>query len=187
MLGVAASAKAHMHAEEQDSECERHIRSASPQLQALLDEAVERSATLRSIKDQIDRSNLIVYLAHHMFTTTGINGRLVFLGEAGGRRYVLVQIACLRTRNDQFGILGHELRHAAEIAAASSVVDSRSMAEHYASIGFVARQWPHGIAFESQSAADAGLQVQREVLGASPSSAGGRRASPDRRTPPPIP
>jgi hypothetical protein len=143
-----------------------HIRTTSPELRSLVDDSMERSSTFRALVGQIDASNVIVYLAHTLFKPAGPDGRLVFMGTAGGRRYVLIQIACLHTRVDEFAILGHEIQHAAEVAAAPSIVDSASLARHYQTIGFIARQWQHGVAFETRAATDSGAQVQREVLDA---------------------
>lgn len=151
-------------ADEPETTFETHIRALSPALRSMVDESAERSPSFRALVDQIDASNVIVYLNYNLFRTQNIDGRLTFLGAAGGRRYVMIQIAALRTRVDQFAILGHELRHATEVAAAPSVVDTKSLARHYATIGFVAREWQYGLAFETDSAVDVGSRVQREVL-----------------------
>jgi hypothetical protein len=151
-------------ADEPVTTVETHIRALSPALRSLVDESIERSPSFRSLVEQIDASNLIVYLNYYLFRTQNIDGRLTLLGAAGGRRYVMIQIASLRTRVDQFGILGHELRHATEVAAAPFIVDSPSLARHYATIGFLARQWQQGMAFETTSAVDVGSRVQHEVI-----------------------
>ena len=143
---------------------ESHIRATSPALQSLVDESIERSPAFRALVEQINASNVVVYLRHHLLGSAGPDGRLMFVGAAGGRRYVLIQIGCLHTRIDEFAILAHELQHAAEVGAAPSIVDAASLARHYTAIGFVARQWQHGIAFETSAAKDAASLVQQEVI-----------------------
>ncbi len=143
---------------------ESHIRATTPALQALVDESGERSPAFRALVEQINASDVVVYLKYYLFSPAGPDGRLIFVGTAGGRRYVMVQIGCLHTRVDEFAILAHELQHAAEVAAAPSIVDAASLAQHYATIGFVARQWQHGIAFETGAAKEAGSLVQQEII-----------------------
>jgi hypothetical protein len=65
-------------------------------------------------------------------------------------------------RNQLLGLLGHELQHAAEIAAEPAVLDDRSLSALYRRIGF--RSGPAtGDHFDSDAAIDAGDRVTREA------------------------
>jgi hypothetical protein len=153
-----------LRAEERDTARGVRLRTGSPRLRSLIDESAERSPAFRSLVDEIAASNVIVYLDYHLFRDTEGDGRLLFLGAAGGRRYVLLQIACLRRRIDEFAILGHELRHAAEVAAAPAIVDARSMARHYVIIGMLAHETQGRQCYETRAAKEIGRRVQDEVL-----------------------
>jgi hypothetical protein len=59
-------------------------------------------------------------------------------------------------------MLGHELRHAVEVAGAPWVLDESSLAEEYRRIGFPSGG-RNGAAFESRAAIDAGERVLREL------------------------
>jgi hypothetical protein len=86
-------------------------------------------------------------------------GRLTFMAASGGRRYVNVRIACGLNPDEQIAALGHELRHAVEIADAPSVVDVASLGELYRRIGFASHGVPHGLGFESRAAIDTARRV----------------------------
>jgi hypothetical protein len=96
-------------------------------------------------------------MSSHLF------GRLTLLGAAGERRYVNVRIACLLTDAQQIAALGHELRHAVEIADAPSVVDDASLAAEYRRVGFASRAVRNGAGYESQAAIDAASRVWTEL------------------------
>jgi hypothetical protein len=90
-------------------------------------------------------------------------GRLTLLGAGGERRYVKVRIACMLTVAQQIAALGHELRHAVEIADAPSVVDNASLAAEYRRVGFASSVTRRGDGFESRAAIDAARQVWAEL------------------------
>jgi hypothetical protein len=141
-----------------------HVRSGSPELIALVDQASRRSPRVRDLIDELEQSDVVVYLRFRSFDTTSLDGRLTFLSKAGGRRYVVVELACGRIRLAQIATLGHELQHAVEIARAPSVVDAKTMASHYARIGTRMDSSEHGQTFETQDARDTGTCVRREML-----------------------
>ena len=80
-------------------------------------------------------------------------------------RYVLVEIACPMSEAAAIAILGHELRHALEIASAPSVVDERSLEQLYTQIGFSPCLKAGGFSdFETEDALDAGERVHHELF-----------------------
>ena len=138
-----------------------HVRTTSPALRTLIDAGIERSPTFRDLVDQLEASDVVVYVSFKMFDEADIAGRIQFVGSAGGRRYLqifvapLADVACI-------AILGHELRHAVEIAAAPSVVDAASLAQCYARIGF--KVAPHADRFDTHDAVECGRRVLREAM-----------------------
>ena len=140
-----------------------HVRPESVDMQAVLDTAVARSATVRALVEQVQQSDVVAYLRFTRFDAATLEGRTRFIAKAGGRRYVLVEIACGRTSRVQLEILSHELRHVVEVAAAPAVVDTATLSAHYARIGMrTAHDW-HRETYETQTALDTAAQVRREL------------------------
>jgi hypothetical protein len=95
-----------------------HVRSLSAGALELVAMGGARSALIRSFLDHLEASDLVVYVDLRWFADTRI-GQLVFMGTAHDTRYVVIQIARGRILLDQLAALGHELRHAIEVADAS--------------------------------------------------------------------
>lgn len=78
-----------------------------------------------------------------------VQGKLIFVTAAGGVRYLRIRLACTLTGVRQIAMLGHELRHAVEVANAPWVLDESSLADEYRRIGFPSRDGSNATAFES--------------------------------------
>jgi len=142
----------------------RQIRTTDARLRRLLEEGLRTSPTFRTLVARLQASDVVVYLRCDGDFTSSTDGRLTFVSTAGGYRYVVVRMARL-PRERQIAIMAHELRHAVEIADAPEVVDGHSLAREYKRIGYVNRRTElPGIAFDSQAAVQAGIQVLRELL-----------------------
>jgi hypothetical protein len=87
-------------------------------------------------------------------------GHISLMAAAGGRRYLRLSLDPRYGGWQQTAMLGHELRHALEIADAPSAIDQESVASLYRRIGFSTDDR----CFESAAAIDAGRQVHAEVL-----------------------
>jgi len=142
-----------------------HVRPESNDARALLDELTARSPTARALVDELDRSTVVVYVRHRMFTSTVLTGRLGLVPSDGETRYVIVDVACGRPRLDALITLGHELQHAVEVGRAPAIVDGASLAEHYRRIGMRTSGATEPLMFETQAAIDMGSIVRRELLG----------------------
>jgi len=140
-----------------------HVRSIDRRLRTEIDEGLARSAYFRGLVARLDASDVIVYVESECTMSKRIFGRLVFMGAGGGRRYVQVRIACMLNDQEQIAALGHELRHAVEIADAPAVVDLASLAAEYRRIGFPSHGVPRGAGFESHAAIDAAQAVWAEL------------------------
>ena len=140
-----------------------HVRTMDRRLRSVIDEGLARSASFRGLVARLDGSDVIVYVEPECPMTSRLIGRLTLLGAGGDRRYVNVRISCMLTVTQQIAALGHELRHAVEIADAPSVVDDASLAAEYRRVGFASRVMGRGDSYESRAAIDAAHQVWAEL------------------------
>ncbi len=97
--------------------------------------------------------------------TRSTDGRLTFVSAAGGVRYVHIRVARLASADVQIALIGHELRHAVEIADAPGVIDGDSLAREYERIGFLNARQIAGTSYDSDAAVEAGYQVLRDLTG----------------------
>src|SRR5437762_12240983 len=93
-----------------------HIRPETADARALLDELIARSPTAHRLVDHLQESDVIVYVRYRWFPTDAINGHIGMAAAHARPRYLIIELACRRTRLQQLETLGHELRHAVEIA-----------------------------------------------------------------------
>ncbi len=140
-----------------------HVRTMDKRLRSVIDEGLARSASFRGLIARLDGSDVIVYVAPECPMSSRLFGRLTLLGMGGDRRYVNVRISCMLPVAQQIAALGHELRHAVEIADAPSVVDNASLAAEYRRVGFASRAVRRGDGYESRAAIDAAHQVWAEL------------------------
>lgn len=149
---LAASSRAH-------ADDIRRIRS-NAHLQAVLDEMAGRSPRLVAILRTIDDSDVIVHVTCERFNTSLLDGRTLWVSATRDARYLRVQIDCQLPKARLVTILAHELQHVTEVAADPGVVDERSFARLFRTIGFstcsVRAQ------FETDAAVAAGERVLRE-------------------------
>jgi hypothetical protein len=148
------------HAREADGD---HVRALDSRVRAAIAGGIEGSPLFRDLVAQLDASDVIVYVESDPLMPERLQGRLTFVSSAGGRRYVMVRIACAIRGAQQIAILGHELQHAVEIARAPSVVDEPSLAAEYRRIGFSSRVMRQGAGFDSRAAIEAGQRVWHEM------------------------
>lgn len=141
-----------------------HVRPQSRDAQHFVEEAVAASPTVRELMARLDESDVIAYLRFRVFAEIGFEGRLRFLTASGGQRFVVIELACVRTRVDQITTFGHELHHALEIAAAPSIVSVPTLAAYYERIGTETGGVPGGRTFETRSARVTAAIVRKEVF-----------------------
>ena len=144
----------------------QRVRSSSPYLKLLITSGVERSPTFRDIVERLEASDLIVEVECGRFTSSMLAGRTALLAALPGVRYVLVEVGCPLSSAPALATIGHELRHALEIASARWVVDDETLALFYTEIGFpnrAAKMASYG-QFETSDALDAGERVHHELF-----------------------
>jgi hypothetical protein len=138
----------------------RHVRTTNKPIQSMLRRGFAQSPTFSALLARLERSDLIVYLEEVPRLPGALEGRLLMLPPAHGTRYVRIQIALRGSPSDSIAVIGHELRHAVEIADATSVVDEQSLAALYRRIG-VDRG---NNLFDTIEAQETGKQVLKELV-----------------------
>jgi hypothetical protein len=141
-----------------------HVRSSEPDILAALREGIEGSVTFHRLVDALNHSDVVVYVTAGR-QASGNVAHLSFLSAAGGRRYLRVSLDPRVSVSVRAALLGHELRHALEIAEDPSVVDERTLAALYHRIGFE-RGGRAEQSFDTDSAIHAGRQIQWELTDA---------------------
>jgi hypothetical protein len=150
--------------------CPAHTRAADKPPHIRLEAGLEpvmtdglRSPTFQALVTGIEESNLIVYVRCKAFDDPLLDGRLSLMGATPESRYVVIELACSRPRFAQSVTLGHELRHANEVASAPAVVDSASFKHLYDRIGFRLSGAPGAARYDTNAAINTGWQVRREL------------------------
>jgi hypothetical protein len=179
-LGAAGIATAMIAADTVDRRTERECASALPRLPPgrvrgtdeprvrpkdllaaeLLLEGLQRSPTLRKLVDDLQESDVVVYISVRPFLRDRI-GSLHWLTAAANLRYLHASIGPAPSRLAWLAAIGHELQHAREVADAPEVVDGAAFAGFYGRIGERVRA--DGDAWDTQAAFETGVRIRREV------------------------
>src|SRR5215475_12025892 len=104
-----------------------HIRSSDSNVLALFTDGMSRSATFRQLVEELDNSDVVVYVDVKTTRQT-LGGYLAHnVVVAGAYRYVHVAVDVHGANGRLVPLLAHELQHAIEVAQDSSVRDEVSM------------------------------------------------------------
>jgi hypothetical protein len=128
-LSAAGSAPAHPWT---------HTRPVTPGAASLLAEAAGRSPVVTSLLQDLEGTDVVVYLSDALSGSPGApRAYLSFVAYAAGTRYLLIHVDRWRLQPAERAIwLGHELEHALEVAAAPEVRDAGTLADLYRRIGW---------------------------------------------------
>jgi hypothetical protein len=140
---------------------DRHVRAFDRRVTSALSDGARRSETFRELLASLDGSDVIVYVEQSHDLPATLQGRLLLSSTSASFRYVRIQVRAMQPPDELIAIIGHELRHALEIAHAPQVRDEASMRTHYERIG-AGRS--HTMGFETREAQDAGRRVRQELL-----------------------
>ena len=127
----------------------------------LLKDAVDQSAIVEDLLEQIERTDLVVYLMDSMpGVFTGPKSSMVFLSGDTSSRYLLIRLDQMRLpQPERIAALAHELHHALEVAAAPEVKGASDMAGLYRRIGWETSKGR----FESRGAQAISLRVFKQL------------------------
>jgi len=136
------------------------IRPLQNETAAVIATGLRRSATFRALVEEIERSDVVVYVYATPHLSRYVGGGLDFVGASSKMRFLKVVLRFDLTPTEMVWILGHELQHAAEIARHPAVRSPEAFHRFYVEIGM------HGAldhTFETSDAQDIGQQVRREL------------------------
>jgi hypothetical protein len=108
------------------------VRALDGRAAATLREGLARSATFRELASALENSDLVVYVEIGSLRTHSV---LSFMAATSGGRVVRISLDFRDTEPFMIEWLGHELRHAVELAAAPNVRDQESLRQLYQRIG----------------------------------------------------
>jgi hypothetical protein len=134
------------------------VRAEDPALSTLIREAIDQSATFRRLVQEIQSTDGIVFVVRGQ-CGHGVRACLVlWMAAAGPNRMLRVVVDSTRRADiETMASLGHELRHALEVLAHSSVRTGGGMFQLYSHRGTV-----QGV-FETEEAIEAGDAVYVEL------------------------
>jgi hypothetical protein len=114
----------------------RRVRIMTPHLAGAVSDGLRRSPTFGAIVRALEDTDVIVQVVWLPHLPRGIDAQLVMMKGGGDFRYLRIHLGFTRRGDDLIALLGHELLHALEIAAAPEVRNEQALAAYYARIGF---------------------------------------------------
>lgn len=145
------------------SASDRRVRSTDRYIIELLHQGVARSRTFAELVTALNATDVIVYIERVPTLPTTLAGRLLLLPIAGNQRYLRIQVRGALSPIELIALIGHELRHALEIAEHPSVRDESAMLTLYQRIGHPSAGALH--TFDTHAAQTAGRRVRMELAG----------------------
>jgi len=147
-----------------------HVRGASAEAQALVADGLRRSETIRSLVAALEASDVIVYV-DMVYVARGPVAATSLTTANAAVRMLRVRISPILDADRALEILGHELQHAAEIAADARVRDAASLRAHSEAVGWATDA--SNDHFETKAAVSAERLVRCDLAGR-PCADGGR-------------
>ena len=123
---------------------------------SLLEEGLRRSSTIGRLVAAIQASDVVVILA--LTNDRSARGRTQFSSAQAGVRIVITTISAFLIQDERLAVLGHELQHVCEIAAAPEVRDDEAVRKLFVRIGD-RTSWSRD-SYETAAA----VEIERRVL-----------------------
>ena len=137
---------------------DHRVRSNNTAIVTLIEQASERSATFRQLLDTLNAGDSMVYVKEGD-CPHGVRACFTSVTIAGSRRVMWVTVDTRKAEWDLMGSIGHELRHAIEVAGDPTVTSNSAMYFFYVAHGTRGGRK----AFETRAATDTGNAVRAEV------------------------
>jgi hypothetical protein len=138
-----------------------HLRATNQASGALLADAQQKSATVRELVNKLEQSNVVAYVnvtpLDKGTPTSGLN----YVGSSSVQRFVLITIADDASADRRIELLGHELQHAADVAATKWVTSDVQFQRYISMIGWRDSTTARG--YETAAANATERQVRRDV------------------------
>jgi len=149
------------------------VRPLSSIMRTVLNDAVERSATIVRLIDELQAYDVIVFVDMAMEPLSRLGATSIMNAGPSGRMLRIIVNARMSPAR-RIEILGHELQHALEIARAAEVTDSLSFRNYYLRTGYQVGD----SSFETDEARAVELQVRADLTTfARPAAPGSPKAS----------
>lgn len=132
----------------------------------LIAEGMANSVTFAGIASQLLTSNVIATVEPALQLQTGLSGYMAFITRTPTRRYVRIYFNPKLQRRQAIAIIGHELRHALEVASHPEVVNQATLRALYALVGH-----GEGDRWDSDGAVEAGHTILHELMSPPPTAA----------------
>jgi hypothetical protein len=136
-----------------------HVHIGDRLLNAIFERGMRGSVTFRSVVSRLDAAAIQVFVGCDALMPDNLSGRLIFLSNVSGVRYVRIGLRCALSSKQQLSYLAHELQHALEIGDNAEVTDLEGMESYYSDNGFRTHVPNTYLSFET----DAAIAVQRLV------------------------
>jgi hypothetical protein len=143
---------------------DRHVRAADKAMADVITAGLKRSGTFAHLVLALNRSDVIVYIETGRVLPTSIVGRLLLAAGPEGSRYLRIQVSGHPGSNDMIALVGHELRHALEVAESPQVRDEAGLIALYERIGHPTSTGAMH-QYDTHAAQDAGRRVKAELKG----------------------
>ena len=140
---------------------DRRVRSTDPHILELLHKGVARSKTFAELVTALNTTDVIVYIERSATLPKTLAGRLLLLPLAGNQRYLRIQVRGDLSPVELISLIGHELRHALELAENPTVRDQSAMLSLYQRIGQPSTGALH--TYDTHAAQTAGRRVRMEL------------------------
>jgi hypothetical protein len=141
---------------------DRRVRAPDARMRSLLAEGFHRSPTFASLLTALNDSNVIVYIETTMTLPKETRGRITIVPLTGkDDRYLRIQIRHDLSKREAIALIGHEMRHALEIADATEVRDIGGLIKLYERIGH-SSGGEH--TYDTVAAQDTGRKILGELL-----------------------
>jgi len=138
------------------------VRSTDPEIKRVMALGIQRSPTFASLLAAVNMTDVIVYVERVSRLSTAISGRLMLVPVVHDQRYLRIQVRPGLTPDELIALIGHELRHALEVAADPTVRDQNALIKLYERIG------ENGFgnhSYDTRAAQDTGYKVRGELSG----------------------
>lgn len=135
------------------------VRGVGTEARQLLQEAVRTSPTVARLVEELQATDVIVNVELALLPKP-LNGMVQIAAATPRARYLRLTLRVPNGRPKTLATLGHELRHALEIAGMPEITDDATLARAYRRLG--ASGYRDG-AFETEAALESGRAVAREL------------------------
>lgn len=138
------------------------VRTTDKVIARLIEEGQRRSVTFADLVAAVNATDVIVYVQRVDNLPPVVGAQLVLVPVSTPQRYLRVQVRSTLPPTEIIALIGHELRHALEVAAAPAVRTQAQMAALYREIGHTGS----GVdVFDTAAARAAGDRVKAELAG----------------------